>query len=201
MKKAAFYILSLSLSAAIPDRVHDLLGKMTVEEKVAQLQSQWTLPSLGAATPSVFEKDHLNEALAQKMLGSGLGTFAFLDEFMGMSPGGPREGAERRNLLQNWVLKNTRLGIPIMFHGEALHGAATKGGTQFPQAVGLGSTWDPDLLREMFTTVAQEVRASGNPLFLAPVLDLAEIRDMGAWRRCTPRRGSGTWPSGRQAPT
>lgn len=160
-------------NAPVADRVRDLLGRMTVEEKVAQLQSQWILPSIGMDASSVFEKDHLKEAVVQKMLGNGLGTFAFLDEFMGMNPGGPREGAERRNLLQHWVLKNTRLGIPILFHGEALHGAATKGGTLFPQAVGLGSTWDPDLLQEMFTTVAQEVRASGNSLVLAPVLDLS----------------------------
>jgi beta-glucosidase len=160
-------------NAAILDRVHDLLGRMTIEEKVAQLQSQWTLPSFGPGMPSIYEKDHVNEALAQKMLGNGIGTYAFLDEFLGMSPGGPREGAERRNLLQNWVLKNTRLSIPIMFHGEALHGAATRGGTLFPQAVALGSTWDPDLLKEMFTTVAEEVRASGNTLVLAPVLDLS----------------------------
>jgi beta-glucosidase len=159
--------------APVPERVRDLLGKMTLEEKVAQLQSEWTLPSLGVQVPSVFEKDHVNEAVAKQMLANGLGTFAFLDEFLGMSAGGPREGAERRNLLQNWVLKNTRRGIPIMFHGEALHGAAIKGGTAFPQAVGLGSTWDPDLLRDMFTTVAKEVRASGNSLVLAPVLDLS----------------------------
>jgi beta-glucosidase len=160
-------------NAAIQDRVRDLLGKMTIEEKVAQLQSQWTLPQFAPEMPSIFEKDHVNLTLAQKLLGNGLGTYAFLDEFMGMNPGGPREGAERRNLLQNWVIKNTRLSIPIMFHGEALHGAATKGGTLFPQAVALGSTWDPDLVKEMFTTVAEEVRASGNSLVLAPVLDLS----------------------------
>jgi beta-glucosidase len=155
-------------NAAIPDRVRDLLGRMTHEEKAAQLQSQWTLPSFGPEMPSMYEKDHVNEALAQKLLGNGLGTYALLDGF-----GGPRQDAVRRNLLQNWVLKNTRLGVPIMFHGEALHGAATRGGTLFPQAVGLGSTWDPDLLKVMFATVAEEARASGNTLVLAPVLDLS----------------------------
>jgi beta-glucosidase len=150
----------------VQQRVHDLLGRMTLEEKVAQLQSQWTLPGIG---PAFFQKDKLNESAAKQMLANGLGTMSFLDEFMGMSTGGPREGAERRNLL----LKNTRLGIPIMFHGEALHGPAIRGGTAFPQAVGLGSTWDPDLLKEMFTMVAQETRAAGNSLVLAPVLDLS----------------------------
>lgn len=70
-------------------------------------------------------------------------------------------------------MKNTRLGIPIMFHGEALHGAVRKGATSFPQAIALGSTWDPDLLEKMFGVVAIETRAAGNALVLAPVLDLS----------------------------
>jgi len=161
--------------AAIPDRVRDLLNRMTVEEKVAQLESGWTLPAFGAfKLPSPVDGDHINEAMAKKMAGNGLGTYAFLDEFTGTgAPSSPRIAAQHRNLLQSWVLKNTRLGIPVMFHGEALHGAVTSGATSFPEAVGLGSTWDPDLLQKMFTAVALESRAAGNTLVLAPVLDLS----------------------------
>ena len=80
--------------APIPDRVHDLLSKMTLEEKVAQLESGWTMPSVaGFKFPSIFEQDHLNEALVKKIAGNGLGTYAFLDEFtgtggFGRAPGG-----------------------------------------------------------------------------------------------------------------
>ena len=162
-------------NAAIPDRVRDLLSKMNVEEKVAQLESGWTLPAFGMfQIPSPVEGDHVNEAMAKKIVGNGLGTYAFLDEFLGTGGShNPRLSAQHRNLLQTWVIKNTRLGIPIMFHGEALHGAVTTGATSFPQAVALGSTWDPELLQKMFSTVALEVRASGNTLVLAPVLDLS----------------------------
>jgi beta-glucosidase len=162
-------------NAAIPDRVHDLLGRMTVEEKVAQLESGWTIPAFGSfKIPSVIEQGGLNETMARKVAGNGLGTYAFLDEFMGLSgPANPRLGAQNRNILQTWVLKNTRLGIPVLFHGEALHGAVTPGATSFPAAVALGSTWDPELLERMFSTVAVEARASGNVLVLAPVLDLS----------------------------
>jgi beta-glucosidase len=162
-------------NAAVPDRVRDLLGRMTVEEKVAQLESNWTLPAFpGFKMPSPFEGDHLNEAIVKGMAANGLGTFAQLDEFTGTTGApDPRRGAQKRNLLQAWVLKNTRLGIPIMFHGEALHGAVVPGATSFPQAVGLGSTWDPELLQKMFTTVALESRAAGNTMVLAPVLDLS----------------------------
>jgi len=160
-------------SAPTSDRVRDLLSRMTVEEKVAQLECAITKPSItGARVETTIENGHLNEALVKKIFVNGLGTYAFLDEFTGLS-GDAKAGAENRNLLQEWVLKNTRLGVPIMFHGEALHGAVVKGATSFPQAVGLGSTWDPALLEQMFSTVAVEERALGNLLVLAPVFDLS----------------------------
>jgi len=161
--------------AAIPDRVSDLLGRMTIEEKVTQLESGWVLPAIaGMSSSTIFDKGQLNEASAQKLAANGLGTYAFLDEFTSTGDTkNPRTGAVRRNLLQAWVLKNTRLGIPVMFHGEALHGAVRPGATTFPAAVGLGATWDPDLLGSVFTAVGRESRAAGNVMVLAPVLDLS----------------------------
>lgn len=160
-------------SAPVSERVHDLLSRMTLEEKVAQLESFTNKPVLpGMHFETAIEGDHLNEVVLKKIFTKGLGTYAFMDEFAGLS-GDAHSGAEHRNLLQSWVMKNTRLGIPIMFHGEALHGALVKGATSFPQAVGLGSTWDPILLEQMFSTVGVEERALGNTLVLAPVLDLS----------------------------
>ena len=160
--------------AAIPDRVHDLLVRMTLEEKVAQLESQWVLSVLGPTKmSSIFEGDRVNDAKVRKFAANGLGTYSFSDEFNGASPADSRFGAKRRNLLQAWIMKNTRLGIPILFHGEALHGAVVPGATNFPAAVGLGSTWDPELIETTFSTVALESRAAGNALVLAPVLDLS----------------------------
>ncbi len=161
--------------AAIPDRVRDLLSRMTVEEKVAQLESAWNLPSIaGFSVPSVFEKGQINEAVAKKIAANGLGTYAFLDEFTALGDlASPRVGAQHRNTLQAWVIKNTRLGVPVMFHGEALHGAVRPGATIFPEAVGLGATWDPDLLEKVFSVVGRESRAAGNAMVLAPVLDLS----------------------------
>ena len=154
-------------------RVADLLGRMTLEEKVAQLSSGANWPAVGDhPIEPLIKKNHLDEAAAAKSLANGLGTYAFLDEFLGLA-GNARSGAENRNLIQSWVLKNTRLGIPVMFHGEALHGAVIKGATSFPQAVGLGSTWDPQLMQQIFTTVAKEERALGNVLMLGPIFDLS----------------------------
>jgi beta-glucosidase len=161
--------------APIPARVKDLLGRMTLEEKVAQLQSNSTIPAApGLAvgpTPAfgVVKHGQIDEAVARRALGQGIGAFNIV------SFGGAKaaDQAQQANLIQGWVMKNTRLGIPVIFQGEALHGAVIGGATSFPQAIGLGSTWDPALLRRMFTTVAQESRASGVSQVLAPVFDLA----------------------------
>ena len=160
-------------SKPIPARVADLVGRMTLEEKIAQLESRWNLPAgLGMPTANLVDKGIVDASLAKQTISNGLGTYVFLDEFLGTSSG-PRDGVEQRNHLQEWVLQNTRLGIPILFHGEALHGAVRKGATSFPQAIALGSTWDPELLKQMFSAVGLESRASGNALVLAPVLDLS----------------------------
>lgn len=159
--------------APIAARVQDLLGRMTLEEKVAQLQSRVSTTAFGRRTiPSPLQSGHMNAEYARQFLSNGLGTFVFLDDFLGTS-GTASEGVANRNILQRWMVENTRLGIPILFHGEALHGAVTRGGTVFPQAVALGSTWDPELLRELFRIAAAESRSVGTALVLAPVLDLS----------------------------
>ncbi len=74
---------------------------------------------------------------------------------------------------QKWAMEETRLGIPILFHEESLHGFAAKDATAFPQSIGLASTWDPDLVREINDLIAGEVRARGVHLVLSPVVDVA----------------------------
>jgi beta-glucosidase len=157
--------------------VQDLLGRMTLEEKVAQLQSNSTLPPIPALavgpTPAfgVVKQGQIDEAVAKRALGQGLGAFNIVSfDPKGMTAA---DQAAQANLIQAWVVKNTRLGIPVLFQGEALHGAVIGGGTSFPQAVALGSTWDPALIRQMFTAVAKEAHAGGLDMVLAPVFDLA----------------------------
>jgi beta-glucosidase len=153
--------------APVEKRVRDLLGRMTLEEKVAQLWSNTTQPGEANAA-GLFRNGQLDETVAPRVLGRGLGTF-LVWEIMNTPVA---RGVDQRNQIQTWVLKNTRLGIPIMFHGEALHGAAVGGATSFPQAIALGSTWDPELLKQTFDVVGREARAAGDALVLAPVFDL-----------------------------
>jgi beta-glucosidase len=153
----------------IEQRVADLLSRMTLEEKIAQLQGTWQnrgqMPesSMFVDSSGKFEPDR-----AAVLLKYGLGEMSRPSENRG-----PRQMAEFTNTIQKWIQQNTRLRIPILFHEECLHGNAAPGATSFPQAIGLASTWDPGLVHDVFTAVAAEVRARGAQQCLAPVLDLA----------------------------
>ena len=152
-------------------RVADLLSRMTVEEKVAQLQTVWMQRSSiqdagGRFTPGT----------AGALLGQGIGQIARPSEIANGAQGprvrGPREHAEFANAVQKWVLENTRLGIPVMFHEEALHGFVAPLATHFPVPLALGSTWDPALVERVMAVAAREARARGCQHVLAPVVDL-----------------------------
>ncbi|HET9803972.1 MAG TPA: glycoside hydrolase family 3 N-terminal domain-containing protein [Candidatus Acidoferrum sp.] len=159
---------------SVDERVADLLARMTLDEKLAQIDSAWenggfVIPG----QPFFVDKDgkFLPEA-AKITLKNGLGQVSRPSENPGGRPG-PREMAQLTNDIQKWVIENTRLAIPVMFHEECLHGHTGPKGTSFPAAIGLASTWDPALIKDVFSSVASEVRARGAQECLAPVLDLA----------------------------
>jgi beta-glucosidase len=75
--------------------------------------------------------------------------------------------------LQHWATTQTRLGIPILFHEEGLHGYAAVGATSFPQSIAMASSWDPAMLRAVNGVIAREIRVRGVSQVLAPVVDIA----------------------------
>jgi beta-glucosidase len=154
----------------VEQRVTDLLKRMTLEEKIAQLEGSWQNRDNVKDPQALFvdEKGNFLPAQASRLLKNGLGEMSRPSEKRG-----PREMADFTNTLQKWMKENTRLGIPILFHEECLHGHAAPRGTSFPQAIALASTWDPVLVRDVFAATAAEVRARGAQQCLAPVLDLA----------------------------
>src|SRR5580692_4225293 len=154
----------------IEQRLADLLSRMTLEEKVAQLEGVWENRQFMKTPESRFvdEKGAFLPERAAVLLQVGIGQMSRPSEGRG-----PREMAEFTNTMQKWVKENTRLGIPILFHDECLHGHVAPKGTSYPQAIALASTWDPLLIGEVFTATAAEVRARGAQQCLAPVLDLA----------------------------
>lgn len=154
----------------VEQRVTDLLGRMTLEEKVAQLEGAWENRQFHAdgRTLYVDEKGTFLPQQAAVLIKNGLGEMSRPSENRGA-----RTMAEFTNTMQRWLKENTRLGIPVIFHEECLHGHAALQGTSFPQAIALASTWDPGIVRDVFSTTAAEVRARGAQQCLSPVLDLA----------------------------
>jgi beta-glucosidase len=151
----------------VEQRVSDLLSRMTLQEKVAQLEGTWQNRQF-PVTFFVDEKNAFQPDRAALVLKDGLGEMSRPSEHRG-----PREMAEFTNTIQKWLKQNTRLGIPLLFHEECLHGHVALKGTSYPQAIALASTWDPLLVENVFSATAAEVRARGAQQCLAPVLDLA----------------------------
>jgi beta-glucosidase len=154
----------------IEQRIADLLSRMTLEEKVAQMESAWENRQFFSDPQALFvdEKGTFLPERAAVLLKNGLGEISRPGEGRG-----PRASAEFTNAIQKWVKENTRLGIPVLFHDECLHGHVAPKATSYPQAIALASTWDTELIHEVFTATAAEVRAAGAQHCLAPVLDLA----------------------------
>jgi beta-glucosidase len=154
----------------IDQRLSDLLGRMTLEEKVAQLSSTWQDYSQNLPPNHYFidKQGVLDEAKAKVFLKNGLGEIS-----RPSVPRTPSGMAEYTNRIQKILAENTRLGIPVIFHEECLHGLAAKDATSYPQAIGLAATFNPDLLRKVFDATAREVRARGAQQCLMPVVDLA----------------------------
>jgi beta-glucosidase len=153
----------------VEQRVADLLGRMTLEEKVAQLEGAWENRQFHSDPKTLFvdENGAFLPDRAAELIKNGLGEMSRPSENRG-----PRAMAEFTNTMQRWVKENTRLGIPVIFHEECLHGHAALQGTSFPPPIGLASTWDPGLVHDVFTATAAEVRARGAQQCLTPVLDL-----------------------------
>ena len=180
--RAATSTKPLYKDAAAPTaaRVDDLLGRMTLEEKVAQMVGIW-LKKENIQTP---EAEFSPEA-ASKVFPHGLGQIsrpsdrrgAKAGAHAGAEPGSinrtPSETARYINAAQKWAVERTRLGIPMLMHDEALHGYVAREATSFPQAIGLASTWDPELVEKVFSVTAREMRARGSNIALAPVVDVA----------------------------
>jgi beta-xylosidase len=154
----------------VDTRVSDLINRMTLEEKVAQLESTWQNHSQGQLPEEFFvdDKGRLDEGKARQVLKNGLGQVSRPSENRG-----PGEMAEFTNRLQQIAVENTRLGIPLMFHEECLHGLAASDATSYPQAIGLAATWNDALVRRIFDAVAKEARSRGAHECLMPVVDLA----------------------------
>ncbi|MFL6737503.1 MAG: glycoside hydrolase family 3 N-terminal domain-containing protein [Sphingomonas sp.] len=181
----------------VEKRVDDLLTRMTLEEKVAQLETIWEGKAKLQTPDGRFSPE-----LASKNFPSGIGGFARPSDKRGVTVSngaagasagvnrGARDTAEYVSAAQHWAVEHTRLGIPILMHEESLHGYVARDATSFPQAIALASTWDPEVVSRVFSVAAREARARGATLVLAPVVDIA--RDP-RWGRIEETYGEDTY--------
>ena len=154
-------------NASVDARVADLLSRMSIEEKVAQLQGIWNRKREIQDAQGRFDP-----ANAKALIGLGIGEVSRPSEIGGGALRQGRDEALFVNAVQKWLIENTRLGIPAIFHEEALHGLVAPGGTHFPSPIGLASTWDPALVERIMSVAALEGRARGAQHVLSPVVDL-----------------------------
>jgi beta-glucosidase len=161
-------------TADVDRRAEDLLARMTLPEKLAQITAVWT------QKPQIFDaQGNVDPSKLARIYPYGIGQFSRPNDLSGAGSPLPVPFRDERgtvalvNALQKYQMTKTRLGIPIMFHEEAVHGYAARGATNFPIPIGLASSWDPALIERVMTIAAREARARGAFQVLAPVVDVA----------------------------
>ncbi len=160
---------------SVDARIADLLSRMTLEEKVGQLEIPlgWEMYSKGVNTAEV--SDHFKKMMQVVEPGTLYGVlradpWTKVTLKTGLSPS---QSADATNALQYYAIHHSRLHIPLLFAEECPHGHMAIGATVFPTAIGQASTWDPLLIRQMAAAVAAETRATGGNVCYGPILDIA----------------------------
>lgn len=165
----------------VEKRVKDLLSRMTLEEKIDQLRdffwieavSDWdTYVNMSLEERIEAVKNLPVEKIMRKTAWGGIAII--------LRDLPPAEAAAKANEIQRVALEKTRLGIPVIIHDEGLHGLFGNGATSFPQAIGMGSSWDPELVEQVARAIGKEARTRGITQLLSPTINIA--RDVRAGR-------------------
>jgi beta-glucosidase len=143
----------------IAKRVNDLLSKMTLEEKVAQVMMSKNI--------MWDEKGDIKTEESKQIFNKGVGLLWFDKQL------DAERMVEIYNASQKFLLEESRLGIPALVFGEGLHGFQAPGATVFPQAIAMASTWDTELIEQIYTATALEMRSRAANIAFTPVIGLA----------------------------
>ncbi|WP_371398446.1 glycoside hydrolase family 3 N-terminal domain-containing protein [Fretibacter rubidus] len=174
------------VTTSTSDRVNQLLADMTLDEKLAQISCIWFDKAKVLETDGSFNPEKMKAEFPH-----GIGCFARPQDTFGMeeqaadrdpndssvvrrmSARTPSETVALINDIQKWHIEETRHGIPTMFHEEGLHGFQGRYATSFPQSIALAATFDTDLVKEVYSVTAREIRVRGAHHVLSPVVDIA----------------------------
>lgn len=149
-------------SLPVSERVEDLLARMTLEEKVAQLR--------GDLPYSVIRGGKVSHELLAREFPNGHGR---ITQFSTVGLVDPHQIAGFANEIQRYFVEETRLGIPVALQSENLCGYPGAGGTLFPSMTNLAATWEPELSRQMSAIVGEESRQVGINSAMSPVIDVS----------------------------
>jgi beta-glucosidase len=184
------YVAYKDASLPIEERLQDLLARMSLEEKVRQMDQYHGVNNFvdkkfpGSGTAMARDGKLLMDKVASIIGDLGVGCIHDLYP----------PTADITNQLQKYAMEKTRLGIPFLFSEEGLHGLCSPGATIFPQAITLGASWNPEMARRVGRAIASEARAFGLHETFSPVLDLC--RDP-RWGRMEENYGEDTYLSSR----
>ncbi len=158
-------------SLPVAERVADLLPRMTLAEKLAQLSSAWLSGPAGGNGVAPLQGEFTDDLPPfGEMISAGLGQ---LTRVFGTRPVRPADGQALLADLQKQITRQSRFGIPAIAHEECLTGFATFTATAFPTPLAWGASFDPELVGQMAVAIGDSMRAVGIHQGLAPVLDVA----------------------------
>lgn len=171
-------------NANIDDRVANLISLMNVEEKTCQMATLY-----GFAR--VLEDELPTPQWKNRVWKDGI---ANIDEHLNTIHGREKtytqysfpysKHAEAINKVQKWFVEETRMGIPVDFTNEGIHGLCHKKATPLPAPIGIGSTWNKELVRKAGEMVGREAKALGYTNIYAPILDVARDPRWGRVLEC-----------------
>ncbi len=161
----------LDPSKPIEERVRDLLSRMTLEEKIGQMNISWATGYEGTRQGVIGGEPTRTGCVTPVSMTLGWGT-----DIMA----GPRKVAEMDNEVKTLAMNSNRLHIPLLHVEEGVHGLFVPGATIFPQPIGLGATFDVELIRRLAEAMGAEARAMGvQQVSTSPVLDVMRDARMG----------------------
>ncbi|MDV7188006.1 glycoside hydrolase family 3 N-terminal domain-containing protein [Lutibacter sp. TH_r2] len=146
----------------IDKKVDDLMSKMSMDEKLAQIQ--------GTRIRDIMVDGKISVEKFKEHIPYGIGHFCQFSSGQDLEPNELRDLVRE---IQHLLVTETRLKIPAIFHEEAITGFATKGATTFPQQIGVACTWNPELVTKMTKSTSVSMRAAGATFALSPMLDIS----------------------------
>jgi beta-glucosidase len=151
----------MDVALSVEARVAALMSEMTLDEKIAQLGSYYIY--------EILDGTGFSSVKATKLLRNGIGHITRMGGASNVPPG---ESVLLANAIQKFMIDHTRLGIPAIIHEECCSGYMARGATVFPQAIGVASTWEPELVEKMADVIRRQMRSVGAHHALSPVLDV-----------------------------